>query len=337
MTALIILSLTAFGLGDVVDIIESDEVGSVVTVYQAFDEANREITESEEHYIGRAVAANILATRTAMFDWAAVEYVNEIGAVIAGFSPRPSTYGGWHFMILNDQGINALSCPGGIVLLNKGLCDLAQNEDELAAIIAHEAAHVVLSHGIRSVEKAKLTSAWTTLGHEGARHLGSQEVQELSDTYGDVVDDITMNLVTRGYSRDSERQADSLAVHILYRAGYDPAALASVLDRMSGVTNRNGPGFWQTHPDPSDRAAWVRSEISGAGLSSPPAAEMETRRLRFTERYTNAGTSQGPGTAEPDRGGATTQGSGGRGEGTTTGRPSTTTGARGGEVTGGGR
>ncbi|HPJ29666.1 MAG TPA: peptidase M48, partial [Candidatus Sabulitectum sp.] len=63
MTALIILSLTAFGLGDVVDIIESDEVGSVVTVYQAFDEANREITESEEHYIGRAVAANILATR----------------------------------------------------------------------------------------------------------------------------------------------------------------------------------------------------------------------------------------------------------------------------------
>lgn len=327
MNAIFIISLLAFGLGDVVDIIESDEVESAVTVYQAFDEANREITESEEHYIGRAVAANILATKTPMFDWAAVEYVNEIGAVIAGFSPRPSTYGGWHFMILNDQGINALSCPGGIVLLNKGLCDLAQNEDELAAIIAHEAAHIVLSHGIKSVEKAKLTSAWTTLGHEGAQHLGSSEVQELSDNYGDVVDDITMNLVTRGYSRDSEEQADSLAVHILYRAGYDPAALVSVLQRMDGITNRNGPGFWQTHPDPSQRAQWVQAEINSSGLSSPSAAEIAARAQRFTERYTNAGTAAGQQEATPSRGGTTVQGSSGRGE-STTGRTGTTTGGR---------
>ena len=327
MTAAVILSLLAFGLGDVVDIIESDEVASAVTVYQAFDEANREITESEEHYIGRAVAANILATKTPMFDWAAVEYVNEIGAVIAGFSPRPATYGGWHFMILNDQGINALSCPGGIVLLNKGLCDLARNEDELAAIIAHEAAHIVLSHGIRSVEKAKLTSAWTTLGHEGAQHLGSSEVQELSDNYGDVVDDITMNLVTRGYSRDSEEQADSLAVHILYNAGYDPAALVSVLQRMDGITDRNGPGFWQTHPAPAQRAQWAQAEIDAAGLASPDASKIAARAERFTRRYTNAGTSQQQEDTS-SRGGNTVEGTPGRGDSSTGGRPGTTTGGR---------
>lgn len=329
MTTIIVLSLLAFGLGDIVDIVESDEVASAVTVYQAFDEANREITETEEYYIGRAVAANILASSTPMFDWDATGYVNEIGAVIAGFSPRPSTYGGWHFMILDDGGINALSCPGGIVLLNRGLCDLAQNEDELAAIIAHEAAHIVLSHGIRSVEKAKLTSAWTTLGHEGARHLGSQEVQELSGTYGDVVDDITMNLVTRGYSRDSEEQADSLAVHILHRAGYDPMALATVLDRMAGLTNRSGPGFWQTHPEPSMRAQWVRGEIARASLTSPPAEKTAVRRERFTNRYTNAGTTaQGP--SNPPRGGDSggRGSSGGRSDGDTGGRTDNTQGGR---------
>ena len=215
MTSLLLISMLAFGLGDITDIVESNELASAVTVYQAFDEANREITATEEYFIGRAVAANILATYTPMFDWDAVSYVNEIGTVVARFSPMPFTYGGWHFMVLDDQGINALSCPGGIVLLNKGLCDLAENEDELAAILAHEVAHIALSHGIQSVEKAKLTSAWTTLGHEGAQHLGSDDVQKLSDNYGDVVDDITMNLVTRGYSRDSEEQADSLAVHQL--------------------------------------------------------------------------------------------------------------------------
>ena len=327
MTTVVFLSLLAFGLGDVVDIIESDEVASAVTVYQAFDEANREITESEEHYIGRAVAANILASATPLFDSEAVTYVNEIGAVIAGFSPRPATYGGWHFMILNDPGINALSCPGGIVLLNKGLCDLARNEDELAAIIAHEAAHIVLSHGIRSVEKAKLTSAWTTLGHEGAQHLGSSQVQELSDNYGDVVDDITMNLVTRGYSRDSEEQADSLAVHILYRAGYDPAALVSVLQRMEGVTDRNGPGFWQTHPDPAQRAQWVQAEIDSSNLSSPETAKIAVRTQRFTERYTNAGTSEQQ-EDTPSRGGTTVEGTSGRGESSTGGRTGGSTGGR---------
>jgi predicted Zn-dependent protease len=290
MSTIFIVALLAFGLGDIVDVVEGDEVGSVITVYEAFDEANREITATEEYFIGRAVAANILSTSTPMFTSEAVSYVNEVGAVIAGFSPEPFTYGGWHFMILNSSGINALSCPGGIVLLNKGLCDLAQNEDELAAIIAHEVAHITLRHGIQSVEKAKLTSAWTTLGHEGAQQLGGEQVRELSETYGDVVDDITMNLVTRGYSRDSEEQADSLAVHILAGSGYDPMALVTVLNRMDGLTNRSGPGFWQTHPSPANRVQWIMSEINTFSLASPAAEEIALRTARFTDRYTNAGT-----------------------------------------------
>lgn len=321
MTAIILIAMLAFGFGDILDVVESDELASAVTVYQAFDEANREITATEEYYIGRAVAANILASSTPMMNWDGVTYLNEVGAVIAGFSPMPFTYGGWHFMILDDQGINALSCPGGIVLLNKGLCDLAQNEDELAAILAHEAAHIALRHGIQSVEKAKLTSAWTTLGHEGAEHLGSDDAQELSENYGDVVDDITMNLVTRGYSRDSEQQADSLAVHILARAGYDPAALASILNRMAGITETTGPGFWQTHPAPSDRVQWVLSEIESSSLTSPTAEEIAVRTARFTERYTNAETTQ-----PASRGGETTDRSGRSGT-ETGGRSDTDSGA----------
>lgn len=292
MIALLFLSIISFGLGDIVDIVESDELESAVTVYQAFDEANREITATEEYYIGRAVAANILASSTPMLNWDAVQYVNKIGSVIAGFSPVPFTYGGWHFMILDDNTINALSCPGGIVLINKGLCDLAQNEDELAAILAHEVAHITLQHGIQSVEKAKLTSAWTTLGREGAEQLGSDDVQELSENYGAVVDDITMNLVTKGYSRESEQQADSLAVHIMARAGYDPGALAEMLERMDRLPGNSGPGFWQTHPAPSDRAQWVLEEIEACELASPGTEEITVRTARFLAEYTNAATAE---------------------------------------------
>ncbi len=318
MSTIILITIIAFGLGDIADIVESDEAASAVTVYQAFDEANREITDTEEYYIGRAVAANILATSTPMLNWDAVSYVNEIGNVTAGFSPKPFTYGGWHFMILNSNDINALSCPGGIVLINKGLCDLATNEDELAAILAHEVAHITLQHGIQSVEKAKMTAAWTTLGHEGTQQLGSDEALELSESYGDIVDDVTMNLVTRGYSRDSEQQADSLAVHILSKAGYDPMALVTILEKMESLTTTSGPGFWQTHPAPSDRVQWILEEIENSSLSSPSAEEVAVRTARFEERYTNAGTSTQPSRgAETDRSGRS-----GRSSGSDTGRSS---------------
>lgn len=325
MISIILAVMIGFGFGDIVDVVESDELASAVDVYQAFDEANREITATEEYYIGRAVAANILATSTPMLNWEPVEYINEIGSVLAGYSPMPFTYGGWHFMILNNNTINALSCPGGIVLLNKGLTDLAENEDELAAIIAHEIAHIALRHGIQSVEKAKMTAAWTTLGHEGAEHLGSDDVRELSDNYGDIVDDITMNLVTKGYSRDSEQQADSLAVHILSKAGYDPMALATILEKMDAQTTTSSePGFWQTHPAPSDRVSWVEAEIASSSLSSPSAQAITTRTERFTAKYTNAGTET---PQVIDRGGST-EGRGestGRGEDTSTGGRTTTT------------
>ena len=322
MISILLAVMIGFGLGDLVDVVESDELASAVDVYQAFDEANREITATEEYYIGRAVAANILATSTPMFNWEAVEYINEIGAVVAGYSPMPFTYGGWHFMILDNSDINAMSCPGGIILLNKGLTDLAENEDELAAIMAHEVAHIALRHGIQSVEKAKMTAAWTTLGHEGATHLGNDDVQELSNNYGDIVDDITMNLVTKGYSRDSEQQADSLAVHILSRAGYDPMALVTILAKMEALTTTSStPGFWQTHPDPSDRVEWVEEEVASGSLASPSAQAIAARAERFTTMYTNAGT-EAPQTL--DRGGSTDA----RGDTSTGGRTSEDTGGR---------
>ncbi len=309
---ILLISLLAWGLSDITDIVESDEVESAVTVVEAFQDANRELTDTEEYYLGRSVAAYMLTNYTPDWHPGRTGYINLLGTALAGYSPRPFTYGGYHFLLLDSPEVNAMACPGGLIFITEGLSDLAENEDQMAAILAHEIAHVVLAHGVGAVSRAKMTAAWTTLGTESARQLGDDDVREMAENYGDIVSEITETIVTTGYGRDSERAADSLAVHILADAGYSPSALAQVLDRMAlgGGTQ----GFWKTHPSPSDRATWVRETIQADNLPEPPAEAIAIRTQRFADDFTNAQDSPVQTTPPPSRGGSSqgSQGGGGR-------------------------
>jgi predicted Zn-dependent protease len=310
---ILLIALLAWGIdipSGITDIIESDEVTSAITVVEAFQDANRELTDTEEYYLGRSVAAYMLTNYTADWHSGRTGYLNLLGTALAGYSPKPFTYGGYHFLLLDSPEVNAMACPGGLIFITRGLSDLAENEDQMAAILAHEIAHVVLAHGVGAVSRAKMTAAWTTLGTESARHLGGDDVREMAENYGDIVSEITETIVTTGYGRDSERAADSLAVHILADAGYSPSALALVLDRMAlgGGTQ----GFWKTHPSPSDRAAWVRSVILAGNLPEPPAEAIALRARRFADDFTNAQDSPEQSSPPPSRGGSS-QGSQGGG------------------------
>jgi predicted Zn-dependent protease len=230
-------------------------------------------------------------------------------------------------MVLQSSDINAMSTPGGHIFICRGLLDLASSEDELACILAHEIAHVSLRHGVNSVTSAKWTGAFTTLGTEAVTHLGTDEMREATDSYGDLVDDITTNLVTRGYSRESEREADSLAVYIVGRAGYDPNGMVSVLQKMSQLSNRSGPGFWQTHPSPEDRIDDITDVIAEASFPPVSAADVAVRTDRFNAAL--SGTSVV--TTSTGSGGSTDTGTTGRGgTGTGTSSPDTSRGDSGG-------
>ncbi len=312
VSALVIAALLGWGLDDiddVVDVVQSDEVQTALEVGESFRDAAKDISETEEYFIGRAVAANIFHGYTPVSDSDVQTYLNQVGRAVSVFSPRPATYGGYHFLLLDSDEINAMSCPGGLVFISRGLYELAESEDELAAILAHEISHVALKHGLHSVEKAKWTGAFAQLGTAAAENYGSDEVRELSESYGDVVSDITTNLVTRGYSRDSEKQADSLAVAILDRSGYDPAALRRVLQAMAAIDSRSGPGFWQTHPSPEDRLEVVEEALGGCSGTPLGVAQ---RTARFAERSSiDPGSASSSSSGGSGRSGGDTGGSGG--------------------------
>ncbi|MGO9409194.1 MAG: M48 family metalloprotease [Spirochaetia bacterium] len=262
-------------------------VGNVVAVGQGIQQVSTaeqtEFTPEQEYYIGRAVAANILATRKVYDNKAATDYLNVLERSLAIYSDRPETFGGYHVLIMDSDEINAFSAPGGLILVSRGLLRCAQNEDEVAAILAHETSHVVLKHGLNAIAEARKTEAWKNLGVAAANTAGGSNVQQLTDIFKDSIGDIVHTLVDKGYSRDQEFDADKMALSIMRNAGYDPRAFEGMLKVMETRLKPGGLDFAKTHPDPKDRIAKVDQTLAGPDWKavSTPSQAQAARQARY--------------------------------------------------------
>jgi predicted Zn-dependent protease len=245
----------------------------------------------QEYYIGRAVAAQILGDKRYPPYTAdkSRKYLNLLGLSLADSSTMPETFNGWHFLGLDSSEINAFSAPSGFVLVSRELLRCAKSEDEVAAILAHEIAHVTLGHGIEAISAAHRTAA----EKENAKAVfaGAVDIdipfgfllgeKQLGDMFVSVFADIGETLVNKGYSREQEYQADAAAVSILQAAGYDPRALVRMLEVMQTKWKKDGLGFMKTHPSPADRIKEVEKAIAAApapaAVSTAAAAARKAR------------------------------------------------------------
>jgi len=234
----------------------------------------QDLTPEQEYYIGRAVAAQVLQNYRPLDLPSANEYLNVLGQSLAIFSDRPETFGGYHFLLLDTDEINAFAAPGGLILVSRGMIRCCQNEDELAAVLAHEIAHVEKKHGLAAIKQGRLTSAFTIVASESAKQMGGEELASLTREFEGSVGDVVMTLTTSGYSRKQEAAADAAAVKILRRAGYPEAAMLTMLERMDQrLASAGGLGFAKTHPSARERAEAVREIIQGATPASEPARQ----------------------------------------------------------------
>ena len=230
-------------------------------------EAARPITDSEEYYIGRAVAAQILGRYRLDQNAKLTQYVNEVGQAVAQKSTRPNTYKGYHFAVLDTQELNAFACPGGIIFVTKGLIQTCENEDQLAAVLAHEVGHVANKDGINSISQARWTQVATAMGTEAARQYGGV-AGNLVSLFEGSIDDVFKTIVVNGYSRDAEEKADAAAVTELTRAGYDPNALVVLLTALEAKGKGSSSAIFKTHPPTSERLAKVKSSVGGSPAES---------------------------------------------------------------------
>lgn len=246
--------------------VDFNKVGKGVS---ALRKGVEEISESEEYYIGRAVAAQIFTRYKAWNDADANAYAQKVLASVAIASDRPTTFKGYHVQLLDTAELNAFAAPGGFVFLTKGMVKLAKNEDELAGVLAHEVAHVAKKHGLKTIQNARLTSAFTILGSEAAKGYSSQQMAQLTDAFSGAVEDVVSKLVVNGYSRDKEYEADKFGARYAKDAGYDPNALKDFLKRMQSAGGDHGGGMFKTHPPAEKRVSELGALSAGAGSKKP--------------------------------------------------------------------
>jgi len=181
--------------------------------------------------------------------------VSRIGNRLA--AQAPGVRYPYTFRVVDNNTINAFALPGGFVYINRGALQAARSEDEIAAVIAHEIAHVALRHGTNQASKAYLAQAG--LGVAGGL-LGGRGNSGLSQMMG-AVGGFGLNTLFLKHSRTAEQQADSLGMRMLRRAGYDPRGMISFLQTIQRHSGGRSVEFLSSHPNPSNRIARLEREL----------------------------------------------------------------------------
>jgi len=251
--------LSISGSGDAVD----EVFGYAKSLKKGADATRKALenfTPEQEYYIGRTVGAVVLDKYKPYPNEQVNHYINVVGQTLAQASDMPETFNGYHLLALDSDDINAFATPSGLIFLTRGMLRCCQNEGELAAILAHEVGHVQLKHGINSIEKGRITEALLVIGSETTKTFAESDIASLTETFEDSISDITSTMINNGYSRSFEEDADTSAITILERVGYDPVSLIDMLKVMDTKLKPEGLDFAKTHPSPSSRIEYL-SEI----------------------------------------------------------------------------
>lgn len=216
---------------------------------------DEEFTLEDEYYLGRAVAANILETYKPYRDNPKLtQYLNKICAALVLNASTASLFNGYHLMILDSSEFNAFATSGGHIFITRAFIEIANAEDALAAIIAHEIAHIHLKHGVGIIKGLRVTQDLLNTADQAAT-VAEQNApdQNRNRLFIGSVREMVNTMVINGYSQSQEFEADEWALSFLALAGYNPSSLIDVLKLLE--TNQSGHpgGFNKTHPSPALR------------------------------------------------------------------------------------
>src|SRR5262245_6257843 len=206
----------------------------------------------KEVAIGRQLAAEVDRSSKIINDPLVTEYVNRVGqnVVLHSDSKVPFT-----IKVIDSQEVNAFALPGGFLYVNRGLLEAADNEAEVAGVIAHEIAHVAARHGVEQASKAELFNYMSI----PLIFLGGIGGYAIRQGLG-----LAVPLTFLKFSRGAEKEADRLGAQYMWASGYDPNALITFFEKLQ-AKNKKKPGtlskLFSTHPMTGDRITEVRELI----------------------------------------------------------------------------
>ena len=231
--------------------------------------------------LGKQAAAEA-RQKLPIIEHAAIDrYLDRLGDRLVDAAPPDLVNPAFEFSFtpVNEKDINAFALPGGPMFVNRGMIEAAGREDEVAGVMAHELAHVLLRHGTANMTKAQ--SPGITLGAIAGAIAGAV----VGGPAGGLITDASqfgLGAALLKYSRDYEKQADLLGVQIMARAGYDPAALASMFERIQKQGGGSGPQWLSSHPNPGNRTQYILAEAKALEVAPRPAEASDFGEVQST-------------------------------------------------------
>jgi len=220
-------------------------------------------SDQEEQALGRAIMRDVYADPRYLDDPEIETYLNQLGYKLVSVSTRNQRE--FNFFVVNDPTINAFAMPGGNIGVHTGLLLSAQNESELASVVAHEIAHVTQDHIARMVA-AQSQSYWPTMAALALALLASRSNPNVASAA--IASTQAFSIQNQlNYSRDYEREADRLGYEMLTRADYDPRGMSGFFNRLQRANrfyDTSAPAYLRTHPLTTDRIADMEARSQAA-------------------------------------------------------------------------
>lgn len=218
------------------------------------------VSDADERKLGEEVSQQLRDEFGVYQDKEVARYVTLVGRILAQGSTRPGL--DWQFIVLDTDGVNAFAAPGGIVHVTRGALGLIKNEAELAGVLGHEITHVTAKHTVRSIQKNKLVSL-TAEEVGGSTGLSQSVLSRLAQA-------AYKNVINNAFDRDDEIESDKVGIVLANKAGYAPAALSGVLQRLADRNrNQDQPnGMFASHPLLKDRVANIALAVREQKLTA---------------------------------------------------------------------
>ncbi len=234
-----------------------------------------------EARLGRAFMRSVRSALPVLDDPLLTDYLESLGNVLVAADHYAS--GNFTFFLIDKPVVNAFAGPGGYIGVYAGLILAAETEGELAAVIAHEIAHVTQHHLMRSFEDQDKLSIPATALLIAAAILGAQVSPDagMAAVAGLQAAAIQHQI---NFTRANENEADRIGITTLAKAGYDPYAMAGFFERLaksSRLTENNAPEFLRTHPVNSNRIADALGRADEFGARQRP----DSLRFQLTQAH----------------------------------------------------
>lgn len=224
-----------------------------VTIYNPATERNETllIDTAGEVSLGRDMDTQVQRRFKIMDEPLMLGRLNAIGKQVSAVSDRQDLK--YYFRIIKDKDLNAFAIPGGFIYVHSALMEAANN-DELAAVLAHEIGHIAARHSVKKLQ--------ADLGYQLIMNIilglsGGQGVQRITDTF--------FNIIGLGYSRQDEFLADRLSVKYTRKAGFNPNGAVTFFEKLKKEAQTRGPDFrpviFSSHPPIEERIKNVKNEI----------------------------------------------------------------------------